>query len=404
MALQNVTIEQINDLLIDQIEAQLNKVIPILPKNAIRVITKIIAGTAIILYKVAGWIFLQIFVSTASFEEVEIFGKKLTPLIEWGRLIGTGDPDKATQAIISFDVTVNSIGSTLFSGTQFTSPLNGLTYITQQSYLLTTDPFMIEAICTTAGTQGNLLSGDPISLVNNLGIIEVDSIIDTLVTAAVDDENEESYRNKVIETFQLKPKGGALADYRIWSKDAAGVEQTYIYTGDDPADVLVYVAGDPDIYPDRIPDTALLLAVGNVIDFDPETGLATRRPLTAIIDPFGDKSYDNVKAIVLKSFDIEVTDLVISNISEISQQIKTALTNYFLERQPFIDGLSLPPKTNVISQANVISVVDDIVDSNGGTFTTAIVLLGGFVTPQYTLGEGEISKLLSLKVNGSPVT
>ena len=402
MALEQRTIQEINDLIIDQLEVQIGQTIPILPKAFARVLAKVLSGVFIILYKDAGWIFLQIFVSTASFQEVNIFGKTLIPLVEWGRLLGIGDPEPATQAILDIDLTVLSIGQPLPSGTQFISNLNGLTYITQQSYTLSTNPFTIEVICVTSGTQGNLSPGDVLSIANSIGIIEDDATVNALTTAAVDAETEEEYRQRVVERFQLQPQGGALADYRIWAQDAPGVYQTYPYSGDDPADVLVYVAGDPAIYPDRVPDSALLLSVGNVIDYDPDTGLATRRPVTAIIDPLGDGSYNNIKSIVLKSFDVDVIDLVISDIDNIKQQIKDAVTTYFLNRDPFIDGLSLPPLTNVISQANLISIVDDIVSGNGGTFTTVIIELGGFETPQYTLGQGEISKLLSMSFDGVP--
>ena len=402
MALENKTINEINTLIINQLESQIGQTIPILPKAFIRVLSKVLAGIFIILYKVAGWIFLQMFVSTASFKEVIILGKKITPLIEWGRLVGVGDPDPATQSILSISITVNSLGSPLFSGTQFISELNGLTYITQSSYTLDTNPYTIQVICVQSGTQGNLTTGDILSIANSLGYIEDDATVLTLDTAAVDRESESNYRQRIIERFQLQPQGGALADYRIWSQDASGVFQTYIYTGD-PANVLVYVAGDPEIYPDRIPDSALLLAVGNVIDFDPETSLATRRPLTAIIDPIGDGSYDNILPVILIEFDLEVTDLVIDNIADIKLQIKSALTTYFETREPFITGLSLPPQKNVISQANVIGIVDDIVSANNGTFTTVIINLSGFVTAQYTLGQGEICKMTTLEVNGSPV-
>ncbi|GAG20901.1 unnamed protein product, partial [marine sediment metagenome] len=258
-------------------------------------------------------IFLQIFVSTASFKEVEIFGRKLTPLIEWGRLVGVGDPEPATQAILDIDLTVLSNG-TLSSGTQFIGQLNGLTYITQQSYVITTPSETIEVVCVKSGIQGNLQSTDILAIANSIGVIEDEAVVNALTAAAIDAEKEENYRQRVVERFQLNPQGGALADYRIWAQDAPGVQQTYIYTGD-PSDVLVYVEGDPDIYPDRVPDSALLLAVGSVIDFDPATGLSTRRSVTAVIDPVGDKSYTNIKAVILKSFDIFVTNLVISDIA-----------------------------------------------------------------------------------------
>ena len=68
MALENKTVAEINELIIDQLEAAFNQVIPILPKNFCRVLAKIFAGVFIILYKTSQWIFLQIFVSTASFK------------------------------------------------------------------------------------------------------------------------------------------------------------------------------------------------------------------------------------------------------------------------------------------------------------------------------------------------
>jgi len=400
MALENRTIQEINDLIIDQIETQTAQTIPLLPKAFIRILAKSLSGVYIILYKVAGWIFLQIFISTASSQEVEILGRKVRPLVEWGRLVGVGDPTPATQAVLAIDLTVLSLSSALPSGTQYTSNLNGLTYITQQSYTLTSDPFTIEVISVNTGLQTNLTAGEILSIANSIGIIEDDATVSTLTTAAVGAESDENYRQRITERFQLQPQGGALADYRIWAQDASGVNQSYWYTGD-PSDVIGYIQGDPEIYVDRVPDSALLLAVGAVIDFDPVTGLSTRRPVTAVIDPAGDQTYTNIKPVVLKSFDVEITNLVISDIENIKSQINDALTTYFLNREPFIEGLSLPPNRNVITQANVIGVVDDIVSANNGTFTTAIVNLGGFVTAQYTLGEGEISKLNSLTVNGS---
>ena len=400
MALENRTIAEVNQLIIDQIEAQTSQTIPLLPKSFIRVLAKVLSGVFIILYKVDSWIFLQIFISTASSQEVNIFGKKVRPLVEWGRLVGIGDPDPASQATLEIDLTVISIGSVLSSGTQFVSNLNGLTYITQQSYTLSATPFTVEVISVNSGIQTNLTAGDVLSIANSLGFIADDSVVSALVTPALDAETDNDYRLRITEHFQLQPQGGALADYRLWAQDAPGVKQTFWYTGDPPC-VMGYIEGDPDTYVDRIPDAALLLAVGAVINFDPVTGLATRRPVTAIIDPAGDKTYTNILPVVLKAFDIEVTDLNISDIPGITAQINDALTVYFLNRQPFIEGLSLPPNRNVITQANAIGVIDDIVSANNGTFTTAIVNLDGFVTAQYTLGEGEISKLNSLTVNGS---
>ena len=89
----------------------------------------------------------------------------------------------------------------------------------------------------------------------------------------------------------------------------------------------------------------------------------------------------------------------VENIEEISLKIKESLTSYYLEREPYLDGLSLPPSKNVINETNITALIDDILSASNGSFTTAINLLNDSVTPRYTLKEGEVAKLKSLKIN-----
>ena len=372
MALENKTVAEINEAIINQIEAQINQTIPLLPISVTRILSKILAGVFIILYKVAQKLFLDIFVSTASFQETTIYGKKVTPLIEWGVLIGVGQPQSAVQAELELEIIVNSPGETLPSGTQFISSITGLIYITQQDYLLTAGPDTIEVICTTGGAQGNLEVSQILSLANTLGIIENDADITGIVTTGVDAEAESAYRQRVVERFQIQPQGGALADYRIWSSEVPGVLQTYIYTGD-PGNVLVYVSGDSDIYTDRIPDAALLLLVGAACTYDPVTLLATRKPVTAIIDPDGDETYGNVLPISVKSFDVIIFDLAGDDLADLKGQIREALDVLFIDKEPYILGLSVLPTKNIISQVRVSGVINDVVNANNGDFTSAVL-------------------------------
>ncbi len=393
MSLENKTIAQINQLIIDQLEAQLGQTIPILPKSFIRILSKVLAGVFIILYKVSQWIFLQIFVATASWDEVEIYGTKIRPLVEWGRLLGVGDPLPATQAELELEITVNSPGETLPAGTQFTSDINGLIYITQEDYVLTAGPDTIEVICVTGGIAGNLEIGQELLTVITGGIIGDTTTITDIVIAGDDAEDKEGYRQRVIDRFQLQPQGGALADYRIWASDVSGVLQTYIYTGDPPSYVLVYVAGNPDIYADRIPSAGLLDLVGAAIAYDPDTGLATRKPLTAIIDPAGDESYSNILPISLLTFDAKITDLVADNLVDCKAAIRAALDIYFLSREPYIVGLSPPPAKDKITQSMAIGIVSDIVEAYNGSFTTVILYIATIITPSHTLEQGELCEL-----------
>jgi hypothetical protein len=395
MALETRTIAEINDLIINQIEAQIGQTIPVLPKAFVRILAKVIAGMGIILYKVAGWIFLQLFVSTASFRPVTILGKTVIPLIEWGKLVGVGEPDNASSAVLEIDLTVLSFPNTLLSGTQFRSPITGTLYLTLQDYTLSSGSETIEVTAVSTGEIGNLDDGDNLQLVNDLGFIESEAIVSDMISEGVEAESEASYRQKVSDRFKLTPQGGALSDYRIWGNTVTGVAQIYPYTGDPASNVLVYVEADDPPYTGRIPTSGLLIQVGEAIDFD-DDGQATRRPVTAIIDPAGDGSYGNVLPITVKNFEVEITDLTLpSDVDEntVLSQIEAALDEYFLEREPYINGLSRPPAKNVVSLVNVTGIVDDIVNANNGSFLSATLTSETIVNPLYVLGEGELCKL-----------
>lgn len=398
MALQQKTTKEIYDLIIAQMKSEFGKDISILPKSFISILATVLAGVFMILYKSCNWIFLQIFVSTASYEEVTILGKTISPLSEWGRLIGVGDPTPATQSIVSARVKVVQKNNSIFSGTQFISNLNGLTYITTESYTFTKDEETIFLTCAEAGAKGNLNEDDILNIVNPLGFIEDSVEVISLIQVGIDKESESSYRKKIKERFQLQPEGGALSDYRTWANETAGVINSYIYTGD-PGNVLVYVLADPAIYPDRVPDRALLKKVGQNIDIDPATGLATRRPVTAIIDPDADESYKNIRAVKVVEFDVEILKLEVQSEAEVIKLIKEAIEDYFLEREPYLKGLSLPPAKNIINETNIIAIVDDIVKNYNGNFVGVKNILNDVVTTKYSLKEGEVAKLKSLTVN-----
>ena len=143
----------------------------------------------------------------------------------------------------------------------------------------------------------------------------------------------------------------------------------------------------------------MLKKVGQNIDVDPATGLATRRPVTAIIDPDGDESYKNIRAVKVVEFDVEVLTLEVSAKAEVYKLIKEAITDYFLEREPYLRGLSLPPAKNIINETNIIAIIDDILKNYNGNFVGVKNLLNDEITSKYTLKEGEVAKLKSLTIN-----
>jgi len=98
MSIQTPTTKELSDNIIASFEATLNQSTPLLPKSFLRVLAKVLAGVWVILYKYGGFILLQQFVRTASDQPTEINGQTVTPLDEWGELVGIGAPAAATKA------------------------------------------------------------------------------------------------------------------------------------------------------------------------------------------------------------------------------------------------------------------------------------------------------------------
>lgn len=393
MSLTTPTTKEINDNIIAQLESSLNQTIPLLPKSFLRVLSKSLAAVFILLYKYGGFIFLQVFVRTASDQDTEVNGQIVNPLKFWGRLIGVGDPTAATQAELTVDVNVLNQTGSLPSGTQLVNASNGVTYLTIGSVLL--NAATVQATVRAAsdqnggggrGTIGNLQIGDTVSFANPLANVGRDATVAAVVVTAADGESTEAYRQRVIDRFQKRPQGGAYADYEQWGEEAAGIINVYPYTGD-PGEVDVYseatVASSGS--PDGIPTTAQLQAVLDLINFD-ENGLASRRNANTFVNSY---------PITRTGFDVTVTGISgVDDLAEVQADVTTAVTEYFLSVEPFIAGLSVPPRNDQLTRTRVSAIVEDIVTAAGGTFTSAIFSTTGTSgsLSAYVLGEGEKAK------------
>ena len=391
MSLTTPTTKEINDNIIAQLEASLNQTIPLLPKSFLRVLAKALAGVFILLYKYGGFMFLQIFVRTASANQTVVNGIPLTPLIEWGRLIGVGDPGAATNAELLIDITVENQTGALPSGSQLVNTDNGVTYITIGAVLLDapTVQATIRAVADQAdgggaGAIGNLDPGAIVSFANPLANVARNATVDSQLVTGAGAESTEVYRQRVIDRFQKRPQGGAYADYEIWGEEPSGIINIYPYTSDCPGQVDVYVEATPESSgdPDGIPTAAQLQEVLDSIELD-QNGLASRRPANALVNTF---------PITRTGFDIRVTGLLVDNLAQVQADITTAIEEYFLDREPFIEGLSVLPRRDRITRSAVGGVVDDIVSAAGGIFSSVILSQNTINVEIYGLGIGEKSK------------
>jgi uncharacterized phage protein gp47/JayE len=375
-----MTTSEIYNNLIAQLEASLAQSVPIAPKSFLRVLARAVAAVFVILHKYANWMTLQQFVRYASFAETEVGGVVVSPLVEWGRLIGIGDPTPATRTEMIISITVENQTGTLPSGSQLRGVSNGIIYVTIGAVSLDSATVTAVVRATTAGTVGNLESGAEISFANPLANVgRVAEVLSVEVTGA-DAEDGEVYRQRVLDRFQKQPQGGALADYEQWGESVAGVLNVYPYPSDCPGQVDVYVESATE--PDGIPTEAQLNAVLDAIEYD-EDGLASRRPVGALVNTF---------PINRLGFDVVVTGLVSDDLAQVRLDIADAVEAYFLSREPYIAGLSVPPRRDRITRSGVAGVVDDIVSADGGIFSDVTIELDSALVELYSLDAGEKAK------------
>lgn len=385
---------EVSSLISNQLSASFNQTLPYLPKSFVEAISRVLAGVFILCYKYVDFVFLQIFIKYATNDEVTIAGRTFRPLTEWGNLIGEAPIDPATQSILSLVVDVYDLGSSLEAGTQLLHAQTGLTFVTVDSIVLSETPYTFNVRAAAdqnggngSGTIGNLADGSELSFATPFSFINRIATVAATVESGVDAETVDDYRTRIINRFQRRPQGGAYADYDLWGKDAGNIANIYPYRGS-PGEVDVYVEDKYSV--DGIPDAATLLAVYDAIQKDSD-GKANRRPVGARV---------NTLPITRTGFNIQVVGISeVSDLGQVQTDIADAMNAFMLAREPYIDGLTIPPRKDKIPKSALIGIVEDIVTAANGVFDT--VHYQTIITPIdldiYVLGTGEKAKVSLLE-------
>ena len=346
-----------------------------------------------ILYLSAEFIYKNIFPDTADPYSVggtlERFG-----FVKLGRL-----PYPATAGVYNLTITGN-IGATVPAGTTWrsteesTSP--GKMFINDSAYTLSAASMEISVRALDIGVGSKLETGDklqsnaPLMNVNDIGIVE------STTTSPTEEEDIETYRQKVIESYQVEPQGGAGADYRIWASDAAGVRVVYPYVRNAAAgEIDIYTEANPADSEDGwgTPSQAILDDVLEVIEYDPNTTLPDeergRRPL-------GVYSVHCIP-IIINNVDVVIYDL---SDSSFIPQIQDAIIDHLFNIRPFVDNVDNPTERykDKLYIGDLFSIVKAII-GNSNTFTNLTMSVGGTDYSVYQFKGGNIPHLNSLTEN-----
>ncbi|MDR2734311.1 MAG: baseplate J/gp47 family protein [Spirochaetota bacterium] len=358
------TISEIRQLILDGFQAKLGMSSRLLPKSFLSVLAAVIAGVYITLYKQIGWLFLQMFPGTAYWGEVNIAGTSVRPLVQLGILFGAGLPKSGTrwEGEITVIAEGNKRGAKIPAGAQLQNDITGKLYITRQSIVLKNDFALARVVCAEYGTAGNLDESDVISFVSPLGNVRREAVVSYVHAPAMDAETEAEYRARVMEYCRNPAFGGALSDYRRWACEVPGVLNAYPCKDvGSPCGVIIYVSCDTSLSSSRVlPDESdLLMQVGKACTYDPATGMATRKPIGAVLDPDNNESYTNIRRVSVTTFDVCIEGMHGAEEEDFIEAVLPMLKSYFLDREPYLRGLSDDNnKTHIVSRSNIISIVD----------------------------------------------
>jgi uncharacterized phage protein gp47/JayE len=389
VSLSTPTTKQINDTLVAQLESSLAQTIPLFGKAFARVLAWALAGVVILLYRYISYVFLQLFVAYASTQETTIGNVKFVPLVAWGRLIGVGDPARATRAELSISVPVTTQTGSLKAGSRLTFAPTGIVYdvVVDVALNASTVTARVRASSSTqdpdsigAGAIGNLDPGSTLSFVSPYPNVGTSCTVVSQTVQGADAQDLEDYRRQIIQRFQRRPQGGAYADYADWATEVPGIINAYPYASNTPGVVDVYVeateASSGSL--DGIPTGAQLAAVLQSIKFD-DAGNASRCPVS---------SRPNVLPITRVAFDLTVSglsDYAVANQSAILAGVDEHLRSL----EPYIEGLSVLPRVDRVTESAVSGIVEGIVNALGLTVTKVQLTPG----PATTLNFGQRAKL-----------
>lgn len=367
-------------------ESALGQTIPLFARSFYRVVAKVQATYAAGLYRYGRDRALQNLAVTADRDGLIIIGR------EFGIA-----PNDAVAAEIN--VGFNATNGTVYSTTiPFISADTGKRYFLSADATVVGTSIILILTCEDTGPEGNLTAPSTITLGTPVpGSDPSGSYISANVTGTLE-ETTEDFRVRVLDKIRGKNGGANEADYRDWAQEIAGCRRAYPYAGSPvgsgitalPGMRTVYVESTTDINVDGIAPPSLLTQVRNNIITDPATG--KRRETLGLI-----QSYLYVESITNTSIYVEIRNLTVDPSVEVEckSQIASAITSYFQNVRPFIEGLDPSfEKRDTITSPVLAAQVDDVLAAYRAFCTSVgFGLAPSSFLDQYQLAEGGRVKL-----------
>ncbi|WP_227459322.1 baseplate J/gp47 family protein [Cupriavidus pauculus] len=206
---------------------------PLLRFSNLRILGTGQAGLTHLQYGYLDWIARQSVPYTAEDENLEA----------WGALKGVYRKDAtAAGGAATFGGAIGDeipAGATLVRG-------DGLKYtVSAAASVGVGGTVQVQATANDTGAAGNCENGTMMSLASPIPGIQSNGSVSSPFTGGADVEDDDTYRERVLEAYQESPAGGDEADYIRWAKGVAGVTRAWVArNGFGAGTVVVYIMLD----------------------------------------------------------------------------------------------------------------------------------------------------------------
>lgn len=385
MAYNIPTLQELTAAHLARLESQLGQSAPVNDKAFLRVLALSEAGQDIGLYKYAADRAKQNLAITATGSDLDLIGNNENTVRK-----------PATTAQVTATLTATT-GVIIPATIDFIADANGLLYRPVAPVTAVLNVATLTLQCRESGVSGQLEIGDTLEIASQVSGANTTATVTAIVVIGLDAESDADYRPRVLFAQRAITGGANATDHKIWSEAVTGVKRAFPYSGrpvDEgtsyPGDRQVYVESTTDISPDGIAPAWLLADVRSAINTDPDTG-ESRAPL-GLTD-----ATLFLRSISRTTMHTEVRDLVVDADKEADckTDITAALTLYYANVVPFVDGVDLPQeRSDTITSMSVGDIVQDVLKAYGATASSVGfgIAIGVFLT-QYVLGTGELCKI-----------
>jgi uncharacterized phage protein gp47/JayE len=364
-------------------------------KVMLKVLALVQAAKLKLFYLMVAEVQKNIFVDTADSEQ------NGGTLERFGRIKLLRNISPATAGEYTLTVT-GSIGGIILKGTTFksnaTSESSGYVFEVVTTVTLIATTGEVEVIALTPGTDALLQEDDELNATAPIANVDSLATVHSVDVTPVAAETIEDYRQKIIDSYQLEPQGGAATDYRIWAADAVGVRTVYPFAKNNAIyTVQVFVEAVPASsapgQPEGVAPASMLTDVTNVIELDPDTSKPInergRRPVQAVVE---------VLSVIPVGVTITISDLSDKTTPTINA-ITEALEDLLYTIRPYISGADTVQRNTLYLSAVIAAIYGAV--SQSVNFSNVTITIGGTVYSQYAFSTipatyGNYPYLLSL--------